>query len=273
MYGTLASFMIGTMAIETGVSRPPNSTATFSLWTSSRAAITPLAGVASSSRRTSSNFLPSAPPEAFSSSMATCRPRVMASPARADCPERAVTRPILIVSCANTGRAAKIPTVRNRIFLNIKTSLNACLKLSRTHAMLGFRNERSSQNCRGIPPAAHDPGPRFGAAILRPGLRNPLYRQPLDARPGRGHRLQQGALQVGEEEVRPHPRGGGRQRGGNHRLPDRHPLRRVAGRHALRGQPLRGPLRGAPRQDRADGSLERQRRVAHGACRSSQALK
>ena len=44
MNGTFASFMIGTMAIDTGVSRPPNSTATFSLNTSSRAAITPLAG-------------------------------------------------------------------------------------------------------------------------------------------------------------------------------------------------------------------------------------
>ncbi len=46
MNGTLASFTIGTMAIDTGVSRPPNSTATFSLKISSRAAITPLAGVA-----------------------------------------------------------------------------------------------------------------------------------------------------------------------------------------------------------------------------------
>ena len=42
--------MIGTIAIDTGVSRPPNSTATFSLKISSRAAITPLAGFASSSR-------------------------------------------------------------------------------------------------------------------------------------------------------------------------------------------------------------------------------
>ena len=95
--------MIGTMASDTGVSRPPNSTVTFSLNSSSRAAITPLAGVASSSRRTSSNFLPSTPPLALSSSMATTRPRVMASPARADWPESAVTRPILMVSCACAG--------------------------------------------------------------------------------------------------------------------------------------------------------------------------
>jgi hypothetical protein len=47
-----------------------------------------LGGVASSSRRSSSNLRPSTPPAALSSSMATCRPRVMASPARADWPEK-----------------------------------------------------------------------------------------------------------------------------------------------------------------------------------------
>jgi len=31
MYGTLASFMTGTMAMDTGVSRPPKSYRTFSL--------------------------------------------------------------------------------------------------------------------------------------------------------------------------------------------------------------------------------------------------
>src|SRR6185436_4032629 len=46
------------------------------------------------------------------------------------------------------------------------------------------------------------------------------------------------------------------------RLPDRHVVRRVARRHAVRRQPLRGPLCRAARQDRPDGSLERQRRVA-----------
>ena len=59
------------MASDTGVSRPPNSTATFSLNSSSRAAITPLAGVASSSRRTSSSLRPpSTPPLALISSIA-----------------------------------------------------------------------------------------------------------------------------------------------------------------------------------------------------------
>ena len=116
MNGTLASFMIGTMAIDTGVSRPPNSTATFSLNTSSRAASTPLAGVASSSRRSSSNLRPSTPPAAFNSSIAICRPRVRASPARADWPERAVTRPILMGSCAwAAGRAAQQASVREKM--------------------------------------------------------------------------------------------------------------------------------------------------------------
>ena len=61
MNGILFSFTIGTIAIDTGVSRPPNSTATFSLKISSRAAITPLAGLASSSRRTSSSLRRRAP--------------------------------------------------------------------------------------------------------------------------------------------------------------------------------------------------------------------
>ena len=46
MNGTLLWFANGTIAIETGVSRPPNSAATFSRCTSSRAATTPLAGIA-----------------------------------------------------------------------------------------------------------------------------------------------------------------------------------------------------------------------------------
>ena len=107
MNGTFSSFTIGTIASETGVSRPPKSTATFSLKTSSRAAMTPFAGVASSSRRISSNLRPSStPPLAFSSSIAMVRPRVIASPARADWPESAVTRPILIGSWAAAGSAA-----------------------------------------------------------------------------------------------------------------------------------------------------------------------
>ena len=101
MNGTFSWLTSGTMAIDTGVSRPPKSTATFSLKISSRAAITPLAGFASSSRRTSSSLRPpSRPPLALISSMATCRPREIASPASADWPDSAVTRPILIGSAA-----------------------------------------------------------------------------------------------------------------------------------------------------------------------------
>jgi hypothetical protein len=107
----LFSFTIGTMASDTGVSSPPKSTATFSRKMSSRAAITPLAGVASSSRRISSNLRPrsgplSMPPLALISSIATLSPRVIASPARADWPDSAVTSPILTVPCAKTGKAA-----------------------------------------------------------------------------------------------------------------------------------------------------------------------
>ncbi len=58
MKGTFSWLATGTMAIDTGVSRPPNSTATFSWKISSRAATTPLAGLASSSRRTSSSLRP-----------------------------------------------------------------------------------------------------------------------------------------------------------------------------------------------------------------------
>jgi hypothetical protein len=85
--GTFSWLMMGTMAIDTGVSRPPKSTATFSLKISSRAATTPLAGLPSSSRRTSSSLRPpSRPPLALISSMAMLMPRVKASPACADWP-------------------------------------------------------------------------------------------------------------------------------------------------------------------------------------------
>src|SRR5258706_11121145 len=213
--GTFASLTIGTMAIDTGVSRPPNSTATFSLNSSSRAAITPLAGVASSSRRTSSSFLPSTPPLALISSMATARPRVMASPARADWPESAVTRPILMVSCENAGQAASEIAIaaksRRIMFISLfeERSVRA-IRMPAPYGMLIFphgseplrRAADAGRDRRDLPQAAHDSGSGFGARLLRAGAGNPLHRQSLDARSGRSHRLQQGALQVGEEEIR-----------------------------------------------------------------------
>ncbi len=110
MNGTFSWLAIGTMAIDTGVSRPPNSTATFSLKISSRAATTPLAGLPSSSRLTSSTLRPpSRPPFALISSIATLSPRVIASPACADWPDKAVTRPILMVSAACAAGMAAAP--------------------------------------------------------------------------------------------------------------------------------------------------------------------
>ena len=91
--------------------------------------MTPFAGVASSSRRTSSNLRPfSTPPFAFSSSIAMVRPRVIASPARADWPDSAVTRPILIGSCAAAGSAAApsataAATLRNERLWDMDPSL------------------------------------------------------------------------------------------------------------------------------------------------------
>ena len=140
MNGTFASFMIGTIASDTGVSSPPNSTATFSLNTSSRAAITPFAGVASSSRRMSSNLRPlSTPPLAFSSSIAIVRPRVIASPARADWPDSAVTRPILIGSCAAAGSAAPPTAAARASFRNVRR-WNMTPSLSKKRAPLRKRH-------------------------------------------------------------------------------------------------------------------------------------
>ena len=80
---------------------------TFSRCTSSRAAMAPLAGLLSSSRTTSSTFLPSRPPLALISSTAMERPRTIASPDLADCPDMAATRPSLTVSCALDRRHAE----------------------------------------------------------------------------------------------------------------------------------------------------------------------
>ena len=100
MNGTLAAFTMGTMAWLTGLSMPPNRAATPSRSISSRAAAWPLAGLLSSSRRTSARGRPSTPPRALTSLSATVRPRVMPSPDLADWPERAATRPSLTGSAA-----------------------------------------------------------------------------------------------------------------------------------------------------------------------------
>ena len=100
MNGTFILLTNGTMASDTGVCSPPNSTATFSRCTSSRAAIRPLPGLTSSSRRSSSTGRPSRPPDSLISSIAMVRPRVMASPDFAEGPERLPMNPILIGSAA-----------------------------------------------------------------------------------------------------------------------------------------------------------------------------
>src|SRR5258706_11877690 len=105
MKGTLDWLANGTIATDTGVSSPPKNAATFWPCTSSRAAITPLAGLLSSSRTRSSTFFPSKPPLALTSSIASDNPRTMASPDFADCPDIAATRPSLIVSSAFAGSA------------------------------------------------------------------------------------------------------------------------------------------------------------------------
>ena len=97
------------MASDTGESMPPKSAATCSLKMSSRAAVTPLDGFDSSSRRTSSSMRPpSTPPLPLISSMATVSPRVIASPEAADWPERAATRPIFTGSAAAAGPAPRV---------------------------------------------------------------------------------------------------------------------------------------------------------------------
>src|ERR1700683_1899633 len=80
---------------------PPKTAATSSA-ISSRAAISPLGGLDSSSRCTSSSMRPPRrPPLALISSIASVKPRVIASPDCAEAPDRAATCPILIGSAAN----------------------------------------------------------------------------------------------------------------------------------------------------------------------------
>src|ERR1700686_1339289 len=113
MNGTCAAFTTGTIASDTGLSIPPNRMAQPSLSISSRAAVWPLAGFDSSSRRTSSSIRPpSTPPLALISSIAMVRPRVIPSPDLADCPDSAATKPILTGSAAKAGRPMRLPKAR-----------------------------------------------------------------------------------------------------------------------------------------------------------------
>src|SRR6266446_1860534 len=109
MNGIFSLLKSGTIASETGVSIPPKMAATFSLKMSSRAATTPLGGLDSSSRCTSSSMRPpSTPPLALISSMATASPRVIASPDWAAAPESAAMCPILRDSAASVELAARM---------------------------------------------------------------------------------------------------------------------------------------------------------------------
>ncbi len=111
MKGTFAEFTRGTMASETGLSMPPKRIAAPSLSINSRAAVCPLAGFDSSSRRTSSSILPpSTPPLALISSIAIASPRLIPSPDLADGPESAATKPTLTGSAAIAGRLTRPPT-------------------------------------------------------------------------------------------------------------------------------------------------------------------
>src|SRR5947209_4066340 len=113
MNGTLTLLARGTIASETGLSMPPKRTAQPSLSMSSRAAVWPLAGFDSSSRRISSTMRPpSTPPRELISSMATARPRVMPSPDLAEAPDKAATRPIFTGSAADAKRAPRLVAAR-----------------------------------------------------------------------------------------------------------------------------------------------------------------
>src|ERR1700760_3388315 len=155
MYGTLLWLANGTIAIDTGVSRPPNSAATFSRCTSSRAATTPLAGLLSSSRTTSSTFLPSTPPLALISSMATDRPRTMASPDLADWPDMAATRPNLTVSSASAGaeRTRAAPTKsarRDRHFAVTDMGAPPLIRSADSQAPCQWRDSRNRRYFNGL---------------------------------------------------------------------------------------------------------------------------
>src|SRR6266436_3899975 len=125
-YGTFSSWKTGSMASPTGECRPPNTATAFSRSITSRAAVTPLPGLPSSSRITSSSFdPPSTPPLALISSMATVSPRLMASPDSADPPDVAATSATFtgglpcvhaVAATANTNaRTATIPSNIRRV--------------------------------------------------------------------------------------------------------------------------------------------------------------
>src|SRR5579872_4910770 len=93
MNGTFTELTSGTIASDTGLSMPPKRITQPSLSINSRAAVCPLAGFDSSSRRTSSSMRPpSTPPFALISSMAIASPRLIPSPDFAEGPESAADR-------------------------------------------------------------------------------------------------------------------------------------------------------------------------------------
>src|SRR3989442_6978243 len=109
MYGVASSCQTGTWASATVVCRPPKTAATFSRSTSSRAIVTPFCGLPSSSRTTSSSLRPpSRPPLALTSSMAICKPRLIASPDAAEPPDTAAASPTLIGGCWAAGAPASM---------------------------------------------------------------------------------------------------------------------------------------------------------------------
>src|SRR5260370_760463 len=81
MNGTFDWLAKGTMASETGVSRPPKKATPLSPCPRPRAATPPFAGARSASRTTGPSFLPSTPPSALLSPTARAPPRSPHSPA------------------------------------------------------------------------------------------------------------------------------------------------------------------------------------------------
>src|SRR3954468_1265954 len=105
------------MARPTGECKPPNTATAFSRSMTSRAAVTPFDGLPSSSRRTSSILRPPrTPPFALISSMATVRPRLMASPESAEPPDSAAT------SATTTGGLAWVNPGTTDVVTTVRTS-------------------------------------------------------------------------------------------------------------------------------------------------------
>src|ERR1700733_6913689 len=122
IYTRFSLLSTGTIASDTGVSMPPTIAATSSA-INSRAAINPLGGLDSSSRCTSTSVRPPrSPPLALISSIASCSPRVIASPDCADAPDNAAIWPILIGSAAKAvvvpSNAKAAPIIIGRAYAN-----------------------------------------------------------------------------------------------------------------------------------------------------------